>query len=268
MPSAWFRRLVHNAAPPSLHGVREGPFPRFTLLWGAPTPCRPSRRTSFPSLGDPIVSPLVHAHWLGRKPWIIRELVTGTTGTFLILDAGCRIDKPGNRCRLAFFRSRPLAGVTLRVRPGRPGRPATPRARAGRTGRGGAKERLDGGMNGPSRAALDPARPTKGPGSMPSWRGGLPPAATSVMRARRLRTGRDPRRRGGHRLDDTSQQREARQQVRLIDPDESALGKSRGGSGLVEIVPVDHAPVVFQAIAGRFHLVQAGALRRVRASQG
>jgi hypothetical protein len=29
MPSAWFRRLVHNAAPPSLHGVWEGPFPRF-----------------------------------------------------------------------------------------------------------------------------------------------------------------------------------------------------------------------------------------------
>ena len=24
MPSAWFRLLVHNAAPPSLHGVREG----------------------------------------------------------------------------------------------------------------------------------------------------------------------------------------------------------------------------------------------------
>ena len=29
MPSAWFRLPVHNAAPPSLHGVREGPFPRF-----------------------------------------------------------------------------------------------------------------------------------------------------------------------------------------------------------------------------------------------
>ena len=29
MPSVWFRLLVHNAAPPSLHGVREGPFPRF-----------------------------------------------------------------------------------------------------------------------------------------------------------------------------------------------------------------------------------------------
>jgi hypothetical protein len=29
MPSAWFWLLIHNAAPPSLHGVREGPFPRF-----------------------------------------------------------------------------------------------------------------------------------------------------------------------------------------------------------------------------------------------
>ena len=29
MPSAWFRPSVYNAAPPSLHGVREGPFPRF-----------------------------------------------------------------------------------------------------------------------------------------------------------------------------------------------------------------------------------------------
>jgi hypothetical protein len=29
MPSVWFWLLVHNAAPPSLHGVREGPFPRF-----------------------------------------------------------------------------------------------------------------------------------------------------------------------------------------------------------------------------------------------
>ena len=47
MPSAWFRPLVHNAAPPSLHGVREGPFPASTLIWDAPTPVRPSRRASF-----------------------------------------------------------------------------------------------------------------------------------------------------------------------------------------------------------------------------
>jgi hypothetical protein len=34
MPSAWFRPLVHNAASPSLHGVREGPFPRFDTTLG------------------------------------------------------------------------------------------------------------------------------------------------------------------------------------------------------------------------------------------
>ena len=34
MPSAWFRPLVHNAVPPSLHGVREGPFPRFDTTMG------------------------------------------------------------------------------------------------------------------------------------------------------------------------------------------------------------------------------------------
>jgi hypothetical protein len=34
MPSAWFRLPVHDAAPPSLHGVREGPFPRFGATMG------------------------------------------------------------------------------------------------------------------------------------------------------------------------------------------------------------------------------------------
>jgi len=34
MPSAWFRRLVHNAAPPLLHRVREGPFPCFITTMG------------------------------------------------------------------------------------------------------------------------------------------------------------------------------------------------------------------------------------------
>ena len=34
MPSAWFRPLVRDAAPPSFHGVREGPFPRFHATIG------------------------------------------------------------------------------------------------------------------------------------------------------------------------------------------------------------------------------------------
>ena len=60
----------------------------------------------------------------------------------------------------------------------------------------------------------------------------------------------------------------AREQVRLVDPDQFALGKSRGGSGLVEIVPVDDPPVMFQAIAGRLHLVQPGGPNAIRASRG
>ena len=35
MPSAWFRPPVHNAAPPSLHGVLEGQFPRFSATTAA-----------------------------------------------------------------------------------------------------------------------------------------------------------------------------------------------------------------------------------------
>jgi hypothetical protein len=48
MSSAWFRRLVHNAAPPSLHGVREGPFPRFHTTMG--------RCDSLPSFSPRFVS--------------------------------------------------------------------------------------------------------------------------------------------------------------------------------------------------------------------
>jgi len=51
-----------------------------------------------------------------------------------------RIDEWRNRRRFAFFRSRPLVGVTRRVRPGRTGRPASHWARAVRTGgRGGGR---------------------------------------------------------------------------------------------------------------------------------
>ena len=41
--------------------------PASTLLWGTPTPCRPSRRTSFPSLGDTIVSSQIRPHRLGTR---------------------------------------------------------------------------------------------------------------------------------------------------------------------------------------------------------
>jgi len=46
MPSTWFRSLVHNAAPPSLHRVREGPFPRFHANMGR-SDSRPSLSSGF-----------------------------------------------------------------------------------------------------------------------------------------------------------------------------------------------------------------------------
>src|SRR5271165_4121664 len=46
----------------------EGRSPASTLLWGAATPCRPSRRASFPSLGDTIGLSPVRPHQLGVRP--------------------------------------------------------------------------------------------------------------------------------------------------------------------------------------------------------
>jgi hypothetical protein len=43
----------------------EGRSPASTLLWGTATPCRPSRRTSFPSLSNTIASSPVRPHRLG-----------------------------------------------------------------------------------------------------------------------------------------------------------------------------------------------------------
>jgi DNA-binding transcriptional ArsR family regulator len=48
MPSAWFRPPVHNAAPPSLTGVLEGQFPRFSATM--------RRCDSLPFISQPIGS--------------------------------------------------------------------------------------------------------------------------------------------------------------------------------------------------------------------
>ena len=47
-----FASTAHETAPPSLHGVPRVGSPASTVLSGAMTSCRPSRRASFPSLGD------------------------------------------------------------------------------------------------------------------------------------------------------------------------------------------------------------------------
>ena len=56
MPSAWFPLRVHNAAPPSLHGVREGPFLHFKATMGRSDSLTSLSPYFVPSLGDTIVS--------------------------------------------------------------------------------------------------------------------------------------------------------------------------------------------------------------------
>ena len=68
---------VHDAAPPSLPGVREGPFPRFNTIMGR-CDSLPSISPRFvSSLGDTIGLSPVRPHQLGtRKLGISRELVS------------------------------------------------------------------------------------------------------------------------------------------------------------------------------------------------
>ena len=69
MPSAWVHLLVHNAAPPSLHGVREGPFPRFDATMGY--------SDSLPSISPHFVSFVwrYHRFVLGSSPLARTEAV-------------------------------------------------------------------------------------------------------------------------------------------------------------------------------------------------
>ncbi len=67
---------------------------------------------------------------------------------------------------------------------------------------------------------------------------------------------RDPGRFPGHRHDDIPQQSEALDQIRLIDLDEFAVGVARCGAGPFKVRLVDHAPVVLEAVAGCFQLVE------------
>src|SRR4051812_10393042 len=59
---------------PSLPRVPRVGSPGSSVLWDAPTPCRPSRRTSLPSFGDPIVSSRVRPRrprtWAADHPGV------------------------------------------------------------------------------------------------------------------------------------------------------------------------------------------------------
>ena len=73
------QRLFETASP-SLRRVLRSSSPASSLLWDAPTPCRPSRRTSLPWFGDTVVSSPVRPHQLGTGAGDHLELVSRGSG--------------------------------------------------------------------------------------------------------------------------------------------------------------------------------------------
>jgi len=67
-------RLSTRRRPLRSTGSGRARSPASSLLWGAVTPCRPSRRASFPSLGDTTVSSVVRPRrprtWAADQPGV------------------------------------------------------------------------------------------------------------------------------------------------------------------------------------------------------
>jgi hypothetical protein len=101
MPSAWFRPPVHNAAPPSLPGVLEGQFPRFSATM--------RRCDSLPFISPHFVSFVwryhrsspVRPHQLGTELWIYLELVSRSSNR---QSRRKRQGLPGSRATLVSLR--------------------------------------------------------------------------------------------------------------------------------------------------------------------
>src|SRR5208283_5317000 len=100
----------------SLRGVLRSSSPASTLLWDAPTPCRPSRRTSLPSFGDTIVSSPVRPHQLGTvavdqpgvgKPGLQPAVTTETAGS-LRFPSDPHVPAPCSRTPVGPMHARPL----------------------------------------------------------------------------------------------------------------------------------------------------------------
>jgi hypothetical protein len=103
---------LFETASPSLRGVLRSSSPASTLLWDAPTPCRPSRRTSLPSFGDSVVSSSFRPRQLGTgaadQPGVVKPeprpaITTETAGSLRFpsdphVPAPCSWTPVGPRC--------------------------------------------------------------------------------------------------------------------------------------------------------------------------
>ena len=97
-----------ETASPSLRGVLRSSSPASSVLWDAPTPCRPSRRTSLPSLGDTTVASLFAPTGRDAQP--------GAPGSWY---SGSRAGNVGGNGRVSQVPERPSCPFALFLDPGR-----------------------------------------------------------------------------------------------------------------------------------------------------
>jgi hypothetical protein len=108
-----------ETASPSLRGVLRSSSPASSLLWDAPTPCRPSRRTSLPSFGDTVVLSPLRPHQLGTgagdrpgvgKPGLQPAITTEVAGS-LRFPSDPRVPTPCSGTPVGPKHARPLRRV-------------------------------------------------------------------------------------------------------------------------------------------------------------
>ena len=100
---------VHETLSPSLRRVPRVSSPGSTVLWDAPTPCRPSRRTSLPSLGDTTVASPVRLPPAGTRA--VDQPGVG--------NPGLRAGSDGGDGRVSQVPERPSCPCALFLDPGR-----------------------------------------------------------------------------------------------------------------------------------------------------
>jgi hypothetical protein len=103
MSSAWFRLLVHNAAPPSLHRVREGPFPRFptTLRRSDSRPSRSPHWVAFAWRDHPCVRFAPSGR--DARPWARGDWCSGSRAGIVSGDGRVSQVPRDPSCALALF---------------------------------------------------------------------------------------------------------------------------------------------------------------------
>src|SRR5262249_19005117 len=93
----------HDTAPPSLRRVPRDGSPASTVVWGAPTPVRPFRRTSLPSFGDTTLASQFAPIGLDARPWVPGSWCSGSRAGIVSGDGRVSQVPRDPSCALALF---------------------------------------------------------------------------------------------------------------------------------------------------------------------